>query len=98
VNKLPGDLKIREKGAWNENLFKINESALPLDKEIMKNVNTYVMRGVFLSKRGRQGIKSGIMFLWVKLKCPTNNDWICSKLLYEFIQIVNYDLTITFYY
>jgi hypothetical protein len=60
---------------WNENLFKVHESAQKLNIERAKIFHTFVMRGMFLCKRGRQDIQPGISFLTTRVKHPNKSDW-----------------------
>jgi hypothetical protein len=82
VEEFPRDLKIKGKGAWNENLIKIDENALLLDEKRSQNIPHIVMKGMFLSKRGRQDIQPGISFLSTRVKNPSQNDWLkLSKII-----------------
>jgi hypothetical protein len=63
------------KCAWTENLFKVDDSLKKLNKEIASIFHTFVMKGMFLCKRGRQDIQPGIAFLATRLLEPNENDW-----------------------
>ena len=60
---------------WNENLFKVDPNANVLNNERAAIFHTFVMKGMFLCKRGRQDIQPGIAFLTTRVSKPTENDW-----------------------
>ena len=57
----------------------MDENATLLDKERGKTFHTFVMKGMFLSKRARQDIHPAIVFLSTRVREPTEQDW--KKLL-----------------
>ena len=65
--------------SWNENLFKVNENESTLNEEKKKVFHTFVMKGMFACKRGRQDIQPGIAFLSTRTTKSNSGDW--NKLL-----------------
>jgi hypothetical protein len=72
--------------AWSENLFKVNEDAKKLDKKTAAIFHTFVMKGMFLWKRGRQDIQPGIAFLTTRVSEPNEDDW---KKLIKIMRFLN---------
>ena len=75
VEEFPDDLSGKATCAWNENLFKVNKDAKKLSKEKAAIFHTFVMKGMFLCKRGRQDIQPGIAFLTTRVSEPNEDDW-----------------------
>jgi hypothetical protein len=71
----PEKLTGKTKGPWNENLFKVDETAKKLDAEKAKVFHTFVMRGMFLCKRGRQDLQPGVAFMSTRVTKPNKGDW-----------------------
>jgi hypothetical protein len=69
-SKIPGVTKY----PWNKNLFKENKSAKKLSKEMAEIFHTFVMKGMFLCKRGRQDIQPGIAYLATRVQNPDECD------------------------
>ena len=67
VKKMTEEIKYKMKEnvtcPWNEKMFKVDESSKPLDKTRAKDFYTFVMKGMFLCKQGRQDIHPIISFL-----------------------------------
>ena len=64
---------------WNENLFKINLTSKPLDIKRAKLFHTFIMKGMFLCKCGRQDIQPAVAFMATRVTQPNEGDW--KKLL-----------------
>ena len=64
---------------WTERLMKIDKTSKKLEAERASTFHTFVMKAMFLCKRGRPDINMGISFLATRVKEPTESDW--SKLL-----------------
>ena len=60
---------------WSEKLFHVNASSPLLDKDKAKQFHTIVAKGLFVTKRARQGIQPAIAFLCTQVKAPTDEDW-----------------------
>jgi hypothetical protein len=84
VNDFPEKLLNSGRFPWTENLFKVDETSTPLPTKRAKVFHTFVMKGMFLCKRGRQDIQPGIAFLATRTTCSTQEDW--NKLL----KLMNY--------
>ncbi len=54
IADFPVNLSGEERFPWNENLFKVDDSSKILDAEKAKLFHTFVIKGMFLCKRGRQ--------------------------------------------
>ncbi|KAG7373398.1 reverse transcriptase RNA-dependent DNA polymerase [Nitzschia inconspicua] len=74
----------KSKQPWNEKLFRIDKKSNKLDEERAKEFHTFVMKGMFLCKRGRQDIQTGIAFLATQTNEPTEEDWnkLCKLMSY----------------
>ena len=75
IEDFPAELAGVSKCAWNENLFKVDKDAKKLCKERAAIFHTFVMKGMFLCKRGRQDIQPGIAFLTTRVSEPNESDW-----------------------
>ena len=75
INDFPYQIKANKTSPWTENLFKINENMKKLDKERKDLFHTFVMKAMFLAKRGRPDINTGISFLSSRVKDPNEGDW-----------------------
>ena len=69
---------------WNENLFKIDNTAKKLDNQKKQVFHTFVMKGMFLCKRARQDIQTGIAFLSTRVRDPNEGDWL------KLVRIMNF--------
>jgi hypothetical protein len=84
VEEFPKELDGKAKFPWTEKLFKVDEKSKKLSTEQAKTFHTFVMKGMFVGKRGRQDIQPGIAYLTTRVKEPNENDW--SKL----VKIMNF--------
>ena len=75
IQDFPETLKKGVKCPWTERLFKVDENAPALDTVKAKTFHTFVMKGMFLSKRSRQDIQPCIVFLATRVREPTMQDW-----------------------
>jgi hypothetical protein len=75
VQDFPEKLEGSGKFPWTEKLFKVDPESKKLNPERAKIFHTFVMKGMFLCKRGRQDIQPGIAFLSTRTKDPTESDW-----------------------
>ena len=64
---------------WNEKLFKVVESAEPLNEEKKAIFHTYVMTAMFLCKRTRPNVEPAVSFLSTRTTKSDEND--CDKLV-----------------
>jgi hypothetical protein len=60
---------------WNANLFRIDNKVEELDAEKSKLLHTFVMKMMFLCKRGRPDIEPAISFLSSRVTSPVIGDW-----------------------
>ena len=75
VEDFPEKLDGKGKFPWTENLFKVDPDSKQLKPDKAKIFHTFVMKGMFLCKRGRQDIQPGIAFLSTRTQNPTESDW-----------------------
>ena len=75
IQEFPVVLKKGVKCPWTERLFKVDEHAAALEHDKAKTFHTFVMKGMFLSKRSRQDIQPCIVFLATRVRAPTTQDW-----------------------
>jgi hypothetical protein len=62
IDEFPYKLTGVSECAWNGNHFKFDPNASKLNKEQAAMFHTFVMKDMFLCKRGRQDIQPGIAF------------------------------------
>jgi hypothetical protein len=60
---------------WTANLFKVDNTSPKLQHARAKELHTFVMKGMFASKRGRQDISPVIAFLSTRVREPNEGDW-----------------------
>jgi hypothetical protein len=75
IDKFPEKLSGKPKGPWNKNLFKVDPTSKKLRAEQAKIFHTFVMKGMFLCKRGHQDIQSAIAFMATRVTEPNEGDW-----------------------
>jgi hypothetical protein len=76
-----------------KNLFKNDNASGKLSKEKSKLFHTFVMKCMFLCKRGRQDIQPGIEFLSTRVQDPTENDWMKLKKIINFLNNTKDEVT-----
>mmetsp|Transcript_17882 Transcript_17882/g.25771 ORF Transcript_17882/g.25771 Transcript_17882/m.25771 type:complete len:101 (+) Transcript_17882:3-305(+) len=88
INQMIDDFKYELTGQvkqpWTEKLMKIDRKAKKLDEERKKIFHTFVIKAMFLSKRGRPDINLAVKFLSSRVREPNKGDW--NKL----IRILNF--------
>ena len=60
---------------WTERLFHVDESSPKLDEEKRATHHTFVMKNMFLVKRGRSDVLPGVTFLSSRVREPNLGDW-----------------------
>ncbi len=60
IEEFPEKLSGKTKTPWNENLFKVDPDSKHLETKQAKVFHTFVMKGMFLCKRGRQDIQPAV--------------------------------------
>ena len=75
VEEFPERLEGVGKFPWTDKLFIVNLQSKKLSNEKTKIFHTFVMKGMFLCKRGRQDIQPGIAFLATRTTEPNEGDW-----------------------
>ena len=92
LEEFPTELREGVNCPWTERLFKVDEDAKILDIERSKTFHTFVMKGMFLSKRARQDIHPAIVFLSTRVKAPTDQDWKKLVRLMSFLKTTKNDV------
>ena len=64
----------REENPTGENLFKVDEDSPVLSDRKSKKFHTCVYKGLFIFKRARQDIYTGVAALTTRIKKPTEDD------------------------
>ena len=87
--------KLEGEGAipWTGKLFTVDKKSKRLEDERAKIFHTFVMKGMFLCKRGRQDIQPGIAFLATRTSEPTERDWSKLVKLMMFLKATKEDVT-----
>jgi hypothetical protein len=69
---------------WNEILFKENSPSRPLNNKKAEAFHTFVVKALFVSKRGRCGLQLAIAFLTTQVRSPNEDDWdkLCKMMHY----------------
>jgi len=75
IEEFPQKVQGRNATPWTENLFKVDANAKQLGQERKETFHTFVMKGMFLCKRGLSDIKLAIAFLSTRWQDPNENDW-----------------------
>lgn len=74
VEKFPVEVET-DKAPWSDKLFKVDEKSPLLGQKKKEVFHTFVMKAMFLCKRGRPDIGLAICFLSSRVTKPTENDW-----------------------
>ena len=91
VDEFPEEI-IDSKCPWNDNLFKVEDKSVKLNKEKHEVFHTFVAKGLFLSKRARPDIQPAIAFLSTRVKEPTESDWFKLKKMLGFLKATQEDV------
>jgi hypothetical protein len=75
IDDFPHKLEGVEKFPWTDKLFTVDTKSKKLEHEKAKIFHIFVMKGMFLCKRGRQDIQPGIAFLATRTIEPNEGDW-----------------------
>ncbi|MGL6008755.1 MAG: Ty1/Copia family ribonuclease HI, partial [Culicoidibacterales bacterium] len=78
---------------WMAKLFTVDAKSNKLDAERTKIFHTFVLKGMFLCKRGRQDIQPGIAFLSTRTSSPTEGDWTKLLKLMRFLKATQSEVT-----
>jgi hypothetical protein len=75
INDFPQELSGKTITPLSENLFKVDSTAKKLGEQRAKQFHTFVMKGMFLCKRGRQDIQTAVAFMATRITEPNEGDW-----------------------
>jgi hypothetical protein len=93
IEDFPDKLSGKTMTPWNENLFKVDPTSKRLvDSERAKIFHTFVMKGMFLCKRGRQDIQPAIAFMTTRVTNPNEGDWTKLVKLMNFLKATKDDI------
>ena len=70
----------------SENLFKVDKRSPKLDRDKAEIFHSFVLKGLFLAKRGRPDVLLPIAFLCTRTKDPTESDWNKLVRVMKFLQ------------
>jgi len=77
---------------WTEKLFKVDKTSKVIDEKKKKIFHTFVMKGMFLCKRGRPDIHPSIAFLSTRTGNPNDGDWKKLLRLMKFLRLTQNDV------
>jgi hypothetical protein len=75
IEEFPDKLSGEIKTPWNENLLKVDPNSKHLKTKQAKVFHTFVMKGMFLCKRGLQDIQPAIAFMATRVAEPNEGNW-----------------------
>jgi hypothetical protein len=76
IEAFPYELKAQTVAPWNDKLFKVNDSVKKLDEKRQAIFHTFVMKSMFLCKRGRPDIEPAISYLSTRTRKANESDWL----------------------
>ena len=74
-----------EENPASEKLFKIDEDSPELVDKKAKKFHTCVYKGLFICKRARPDIHTGVAALTTRIKRPTEDDWSKLKKIMKYL-------------
>jgi len=92
VNDFPEPLEGVGAFPWTNKMFTVDSKSKKLDEKRAAIFHTFVMKGMFLCKRGRQDIQPGIAFLATRTSEPNEGDWAKLKKLMVFLKVTQDDI------
>jgi hypothetical protein len=75
IEEFSEKLRGKTKTPWNKNLFKVDPNSKHLKTKQAKVFHTFVMKGMFLCKRGRQDIQPAVAFMATSVTECNEGDW-----------------------
>jgi hypothetical protein len=75
IEEFSEKLSGKTKTAWNENLFKVDPNSKHLKTEQAKVFHTFVRKGMFLCKCGRQDIQLAVAFVATRVTEQNEGNW-----------------------
>ena len=75
LNQFPEEIKSTKSVPWSDKLFNVTTTSPALNNKMRETFHTFVMKAMFLCKRGRPDINPAIAFLASRVKKPNQNDW-----------------------
>ena len=86
LEEFPESLTGTAQQPWSESLFKTKKESKQLSTSKKSLYHTYVMKLMFLAKRGRPDILPGISYLSTRVSDPNKHDWNKLKKLLNFLK------------
>jgi hypothetical protein len=77
---------------WNDKLFQVAPLSDKLSTAKAEQFHTFVAKGLFVCKRGRQDIQPAIAYLTTRVKAPTQDDWFKLKKMLGFLKATANDV------
>ena len=75
IKEFPTKITGKAKTPWTESLFKENQKLKRLGETQSELFHKYVMKLMFVSKRGRPDILTGVAYLTTRVREPNLLDW-----------------------
>ena len=92
VEDFPDKLRDGINLPWTERLFKVDDHSPKLDADRAKTMYTFVMKAMFVCKRGRPDIQPAVAFLATRVKGPTDQDYKKLIRMMEFMKHTQKDV------
>ena len=86
MKDFPSKITGKAKTPWTEGLYKENHKMKDLEGVYKEIFHTYVMKLMFLSKRGRPDILTGVAYLTTRVRKPNLLDWKKLTKILSFLQ------------
>jgi hypothetical protein len=84
IEDFPDSLTGTASSPWTEKLFKVDEESKKIGESRRQTFHTFVMKAMFLCKRGRQDIQPAVTFLASRVRDTNENDW------FKLVRMMNY--------
>ena len=91
LEEFPEDVK-ECSSPWTGRLFNVDESSPKLDEGKKATHHTFVMKNMFLVKRGRSDVLPGVAFLSSRVREPNQGDWLKLVRLLGFLKKTREDV------
>jgi hypothetical protein len=84
IEDFPDSLTGIASSPWTEKLFKVDDESKKIGESRRQIFHTFVMKAMFLCKRGRQDIQPAVTFLASRVRDTNENDW------FKLVRMMNY--------
>ena len=86
TKSFPAELSSNINCSWTTRLFNSNDDSKSLNQEEKETFHTYVMKCMFLAKRGRPDILTGVSVLSTRILTANEKDWNKLKRLLSYLK------------